>query len=46
MMVSEPPPMVVPPTSITVSSGWKSREVSLKGLLMGVTESTPGSTAR
>ena len=30
---------------MTVSSGWNSREVSLNGLLIGVTVSTPGSAA-
>ena len=30
---------------MTVSSGWNSREVSLNGRLIGVTDSTPGSAA-
>ena len=42
----EPPPIDVPATSMTVSAGWKSRDASLKGLLMGVTESTPDNAAR
>ena len=29
-----------------MSSGWNSREVSLNGRLIGVTDSTPGSAAR
>ena len=28
---------------MTVSSGWNSRDVSLNGRLIGVTEATPGS---
>ena len=31
---------------MTVSSGWNSREVSLKGRLIGVTRSTPGSAPK
>ena len=31
---------------MTVSSGWNSREVSLNGRLIGVTEATPGSAAK
>ena len=30
---------------MTVSSGWNSRDVSLNGLLIGVTVSTPGRAA-
>ena len=30
---------------MTVSSGWNSRDVSLNGRLIGVTDSTPGSAA-
>ena len=46
MTDSEPPPIDVPATATTVSAGWKSREASLKGLLMGVTVSTPANAAR
>ena len=33
-------------TRMTVSSGWNSREVSLNGRLIGVTEATPGSVPK
>ena len=46
MMVRPPSPIDRPRTRTTVSSGWNSREASLKGLLMGVTVSTPGSDDR
>ncbi len=45
-MVSDPSPIVTSPTRMTVSSGWNSREVSLKGRLVRVTEATPGRTER
>ena len=44
MMVRLPLPTSVPRTSMTVSSGCHSRDVSLKGRLIGVTTSTPGMT--
>ncbi len=45
MTVSDPSPIVASRTRITVSSGWNSREVSLNGRLIGVTDSTPGSAS-
>ena len=44
MIVRLPLPTLVPNTSITVSSGCDSREVSLYGRVIGVTDSTPGIT--
>ena len=46
IIVSEPSPMTASRTRMTVSSGWNSREVSLNGRLIGVTEATPGSAAK
>ena len=46
IIVSEPSPMTASRTRMTVSSGWNSREVSLNGRLIGVTDSTPGSAAK
>ncbi len=40
--VSDPSPMTASRTRMTVSSGWNSRDVSLYGRLIGVTEATPG----
>ena len=37
-----PSPTLVPSTSMMVSSGWNSREESLKGRLMGVTDTDYG----
>ena len=45
IIVSEPSPMTASSTRMTVSSGWNSREVSLNGRLIGVTDATPGSVA-
>ena len=42
IIVSDPSPMTASRTRMTVSSGWNSREVSLNGRLIGVTEATPG----
>ena len=42
IIVSDPSPMTASMTRMTVSSGWNSREVSLNGRLIGVTEATPG----
>jgi len=44
--VSDPSPITASSTRMTVSSGWNSREVSLNGRLMGVTEATPGRRAK
>src|SRR5262245_59379000 len=46
MTVSDPSPMAASRTQITVSSGWNSRDVSLNGRLIGVTEATPGMAAK
>src|SRR6187549_2833156 len=46
MTVRLPSPTTASRTRMTVSSGWNSREVSLNGRLIGVTDSTPGSAAR
>ena len=45
MTVSDPSPMTASRTRITVSSGWNSRETSLYGRLIGVTDATPGRRA-
>ena len=43
--VNEPSPIATSPTRTMVSSGWNSREASLKGRLVRVTDSTAGQDA-
>jgi hypothetical protein len=46
IIVSDPSPIAASRTRMTVSSGWNSRDVSLNGRLIGVTDATPGRLAK